>query len=256
MTNYIAKWPDKEGHIQFTKTENQTWSTLINRQLETIQNRACDEFIEGLELLAPNTNRIPQLYEINEKIKKTGWEMVSVRGTVQVDEFFTMLKNRQFPVANFIRVPEELDYLEQPDVFHEIFGHGPMLMHQAYADFVQWYGEMALTQSKANRRILSRLYWFSIEFGLVQTTKGLRIYGGGILSSHKETIFCLESDEPVRQAFNIQAMLDTHYDYNRIQDRYFILENLSALYTLKTDPILLSCLSKTGEDEQETFITC
>ncbi len=233
MTEYVAKFPNQQGVIPWTDQENKTWSQLISRQLAVVQGRACPSFIQGLEELGMSKSRVPRLAEMNTKLSKTGWQMRPVHGTVQVDDFFTMLSRRQFPVAHFIRVPEELDYLSQPDVFHEFFGHGPLLLNETYADFMQWYGATALKANKKGRRILGRLYWFTIEFGLLVTGEGLRILGGGILSSFQETQSCLISGVPVRQAFSLEEVLATSYDYTVVQPKYFILDSLDSLFQLQ-----------------------
>lgn len=256
MTTYTAKWPNENGLIEWTETENNTWKTLITRQYETVQHRACDEYLAGLAELHLPSDRVPQLQDVNKILKKTAWEMVPVHGTVLITEFFMMLKNRQFPVANFIRVPEELDYLQQPDVFHELFGHGPLLLNPIYADFMQWYGNMALQFSGKKRKILSRLFWYTIEFGLLQTPNGLRIFGGGILSSYAETLFSLESDQPQRLPFDITTVLKTDYDYQSIQPNYFILDNLAQLFELQSSELLLQLSDTDDNTAQETFINC
>lgn len=256
MTQYHAKWPNEAGMIDWSDTENKTWHQLITRQYQVVQNRACNEFITGLDALKLSSDSVPQLVDVNKILKKTRWEMVPVNGTVLIDEFFTLLKNRKFPVANFIRIPEELDYLQQPDVFHELFGHGPLLLNQTYADFMQWYGNMALEFSLKKRKILSRLFWYTIEFGLIKTKNGLRIFGGGILSSYAETKFSLESDQPKRFPFNVSQVLRTDYDYKNIQPNYFILENLEQLFKLQSDPLLLQLIDINDDVVQDTFITC
>lgn len=256
MTIYTAKWPNENGLIHWTDTENETWHTLITRQNEVVKNRACDEYLEGLNTLQLSQNSVPQLSDVNKILKKTNWEMVPVHGTVLITEFFTLLKNRKFPVANFIRIPEELDYLQQPDVFHELFGHGPLLLNPLYADFMQWYGTMALEFSGKKRKILSRLFWYTIEFGLIQSENGLRILGGGILSSYAETLFSLESDKPERFAFDIEKVLRTDYDYQNIQPNYFILDNLKQLLELQSDALLLQLKDIEDGEAQETFINC
>ena len=256
MVQYVAKWPNKNGVIDWSDTENKTWHQLITRQNQVVQNRACDEFIAGLDALQLSSNAVPPLATVNNVLKKTGWEMIPVSGTVLIDEFFTLLKNRKFPVANFIRVPEELDYLQQPDVFHELFGHAPLLLNQTYADFMQWYGNMALEFSQKKRKILSRLFWYTIEFGLLNTKNGLRIFGGGILSSYAETKFCLESDKPKRFPFDLSKILRTDYDYKKIQQNYFILESLEHLFKLQSDPLLLELIDIDDHSIQDTFITC
>ena len=256
MTTYQAKWPNSEGIIEWTDTENATWHQLIERQNTVVKNRACDEFLLGLEMLQLSQKKVPQLIDVNKILKKTRWEMVPVQGTVLITEFFTLLKNRQFPVANFIRIPEELDYLQQPDVFHELFGHGPLLLNPLYADFMQWYGTMALAFSGKKRKILSRLFWYTIEFGLIQTHKGLRILGGGILSSYAETLFSLESEKPKRLPFSISTVLKTDYDYQKIQPNYFILNNLEQLFELQSDALLKQLKEIDDGEAQDTFINC
>lgn len=256
MTEYIAKKPDINGVIPFSSQEHQTWSTLIGRQQQTIQDRACPEFIEGLKALDMPEDRVPTLPEIDEVIQVTGWQVAPVTGTVQVDEFFNMLAQRRFPVATFIRIPEELDYLQQPDIFHELFGHCPLLTNQAYADFIQWYGEFASSLTKPNQRILSRLFWFTIEFGLVQTDKGIRVYGGGILSSHEETIYAVESEQPKRLDFDLVETLQTPYRYDVIQDRYFVIDSLQSLYDMMDEKRLIAALNDIRGDQQHPFKIC
>ena len=256
MTQYNAKWPDHNGHIHWSNTENETWHQLITRQNKIVQNRACDEFIAGLNELQLPMDTVPQLSSVNKTLKKTGWEMVPVSGTVLINEFFTLLKNKKFPVANFIRVPKELDYLQQPDVFHELFGHAPLLLNSVYANFMQWYGNMALEFSPLKRKILSRLFWYTIEFGLLQTSRGLRIFGGGILSSYAETLFSLESTEPQRFPFALSKVLKTDYDYKHIQPSYFILENMEQLFKLQADQSLLRMIENDDSAVQDTFINC
>ncbi|MCX7120493.1 MAG: phenylalanine 4-monooxygenase [Gammaproteobacteria bacterium] len=256
MTSYTAKWPDKNGLIHWSDTENKTWHTLITRQNEAVKNRACDQYLDGLAALKLPQDTVPQLSDVNKILKKTNWEMIPVHGTVLISAFFTMLKNRQFPVANFIRTPEELDYLQQPDVFHELFGHGPLLLNPLYADFMAWYGAMALECSPKKRKILSRLFWYTIEFGLINNKGGLRILGGGILSSYAETLFSLESDKPQRYPFDINKVLRTDYDYQSIQPNYFILNNLEQLFELQSDALLMQLKDIDEGDVQKTFINC
>jgi len=256
MTKYIAKIPDSDGNIPFDEQENQTWAALLARQYDTISNRACDEFIQGLEALNLSDKKIPSLKQINDVLNHNHWKVVPVTGTVLVEEFFAMLARREFPVATFIRIPEEFDYLQQPDIFHEIFGHCPLLTNPAYGDFVQWYGQFASGLSHPMQRVLSRLFWFTIEFGLVQTKAGIRIYGGGILSSHQETIYALESDVPVRKNFNMHEILLTKYRYDVIQDRYFVLPSLDYLYELMDEHALLDALREVRTDQKNPFKTC
>jgi phenylalanine-4-hydroxylase len=258
MGKYIAKQPNKNGHIDFTAEENETWKILINRQMDVIQNRACDGFIEGLKKLDLPRDRVPQCTEVSEVLQaSTGWSVVPVAALIPLKTFFELLANRKFPAASFIRIREELDYLQEPDIFHELFGHCPMLTNQAYADFVQWYGESALKTTKEVQSILGRLFWFTIEFGLLQSPQGLRVYGGGILSSYAETLYALEDNTPERLPFDLIQILNTQYRYDIIQDRYFIINDLSALFQLKTNTIIeIATEIATGTYDGDDFIIC
>lgn len=256
MTKYIAKKPDKNGYIHFTEDENTTWQILYERQIKTIQNRACGEFIEGLQRLNMSSQKIPQCPEISNVLQATtGWSVAPVDTIIPLEKFFSLLANRQFPAACFIRLREELDYLQEPDIFHEFFGHCPLLTNLDYADFVQWYGETALRMDNKTQSLLGRLFWFTIEFGLIQTNKGLRIYGGGILSSYQETIFALESDLPKRFPFDLRHILDTAYRYDEIQKCYFIINDLKELFKLKSE--IVEKISQTrGDGQDDNFVIC
>lgn len=233
---YTAKKPDSHGFIHFTREENETWNILITRQLQVVENRACDEFLEGLQKLNLPRDHVPQCVEVSKILQvATGWSVVPVEAIIPLKDFFSLLSKRQFPAASFIRVREELDYLKEPDIFHELFGHCPLLTHPVYADFLEWYGKTALHTHRAVQSILGRLFWFTIEFGLLQTAKGLRIYGGGILSSYTETVYALESTLPQRKPFDISTVLNTNYFYNEIQTCYFIMDDWVELFKLKTE---------------------
>jgi phenylalanine-4-hydroxylase len=255
---YFAKQPDKNGFIHFTHEENLTWQLLMERQLKVVEQRACDEFVLGLKKLNFRKDRVPQCVEVSEILKaETGWSVVPVPALIPLSQFFNLLANRQFPAASFIRVREELDYLQEPDIFHELFGHCPMLTHQGYADFIQWYGDAALHTDKKIQSILGRLFWFTIEFGLLQTPDGMRIYGGGILSSFSETLYALESHEPQRKPFNLLHVLNKSYRYDVIQDCYFYLNNLDELFRLKSNTIIeIAERIAKGEFNPTDFVTC
>jgi len=255
---YIAKQPDKHGVIHFTDEENTTWQILIERQLDVVKNRACDQYLAALDKLNLPLHRIPQCQEVSEVLAAaTGWSVVPVAALIPLKEFFRLLANRQFPAASFIRIREELDYLEEPDIFHELFGHCPMLTYQPYADFVQWYGETALQTSKEVQSILGRLFWFTIEFGLIQTPQGLRIYGGGILSSFGETVYALEDPRPLRKKFNLLEVLQKDYRYDIMQECYFYIENLEELFALKSDKIIgLATEIARGNTPHGDFLIC
>lgn len=258
MSKYVAKKPDSRGHIDFTAEENETWKILIERQLNIIPDHACDEFLVGLNKLNLTMDRIPQCHEISHVLQNTtGWSVVPVATIIPLNDFFHLLANRQFPAASFIRIREELDYLQEPDIFHEYFGHCPLLTNQAYADFVEWYGKTALHADRKTQSLLGRLFWFTIEFGLLKTPQGLRIYGGGILSSFAETQYALASATPARDKFDLFHILNTHYRYDKIQTQYYVLENLSELFSLKEKPIVnIAQAILNGDYKDPDFVVC
>jgi phenylalanine-4-hydroxylase len=255
---YQAKKPDNNGFIHYTEQENETWNTLITRQQEIILPLACDEYLHGLELLNMPNNHIPQCSEISAVLQQhTGWAVQEVAEIIPLSEFFQLLANRRFPAATFIRSHEDLDYLQEPDIFHEFFGHCPLLTHQAYADFLQWYGKQAVQAERRIQNLMGRLFWFTIEFGLIKKNNGFSIYGGGILSSKEESIYAVESDIPQRNALDIKTVLRTPYRYDIIQPLYYYLSDLKDLYTLM-DIDLIDIIKSTHElgDLQPNFITC
>lgn len=232
-SQYVSKEPDANGHINWSEEENQIWHDLVARQLEIIPGKACDEYMEGLRLLDMPMNRIPQLYEINKVLAETtGWQVARVPALIPFDEFFRLLANKEFPVATFIRTREEFDYLQEPDVFHEIFGHCPLLTNPAFAHFTHQYGKLGYAATPKERVYLARLYWFTVEFGLLKTQEGLRIYGGGILSSPGETRYALESDTPERQPLTPLDALRTPYRIDIMQPIYYTIEHVDELFEI------------------------
>jgi phenylalanine-4-hydroxylase len=246
-SKYVSKSLNNKGFIEYTDIENDTWARLIKRQLTNIENRASQEFMQGLANLNLPLDRVPQHSEITEVLQKyTGWSAEVVPALIPADEFFTLLANKKFPVASFIRIPEEFDYLEEPDIFHEIFGHCPLLTNQAYADFMQWYGVLALKANSKDRFRLFRLFWFTIEFGLIKENGNFRAYGGGILSSPKETIHSIDNNSVVRNPLTAIDALRTPYRIDIVQPLYYYIEKLSDLYEIsKLD--LLELVNKSRE---------
>jgi phenylalanine-4-hydroxylase len=233
QTQYVSKSIDAQGCIQWTAEENERWARLYKRQIDLLQGRACDQYMEGIELLGMPSDQIPQLPDIDKVLMETtGWQTAAVPALINFTEFFTLLANKRFPVATFIRSEEEFDYLQEPDVFHEIFGHCPLLTNPAFAHFTHVYGKLGLAANKEDRAFLARLYWFTVEFGLVQTDEGLRIYGGGILSSPGETKYALESDKPERMKMNPLDVLRTPYRIDIMQPVYYILDSFDGLFDL------------------------
>jgi phenylalanine-4-hydroxylase len=230
---YIAKRPNSNGIVDFTKEENEVWHALYSRQIEIVKNRACKEFIEGIQRLELNSQRIPQLAEVSLELKKaSGWQVVPVEALISFKEFFDLLAQKSFPAATFIRRIEDLDYLKEPDIFHEVFGHCPLLTHEPFAKFTERIGLLGQNMSKEERVMLARLYWFTVEFGLINTSDGLRIYGGGILSSKGESVYALESPIPMRESFDLLTVLRTPYRYDEMQKKYFIINSFDELYNL------------------------
>lgn len=230
---YVAKQPDKNGIVPFTKDEHGVWETLFERQEKLLVDRACPEFINGIRLLEMSKNSIPTLKEISTNLAKhTGWGVTAVNALISFKEFFELLANKRFPVATFIRLREDLDYLKEPDIFHEVFGHCPLLTLPAFANFTHKMGQWGEKMTREERVMLARLYWFTVEFGLIHTKEGLRIYGGGILSSKGESIYALESEAPIRENFDIIRVLRTPYRYDEMQKKYFIINGFDDLYSI------------------------
>ncbi|MBV8656450.1 MAG: phenylalanine 4-monooxygenase [Burkholderiales bacterium] len=227
-------WTIDQGWANYTASEHAVWKTLYERQSKLLPGRACDAYVEGMRNLPMGPEEIPDFRKLSEVLMKhTGWKIVAVPGLVPDDVFFDHLANRRFPAGNFIRKPEELDYLEEPDVFHDVFGHVPMLMNPVFADFIQAYGAGGLRAHKLGTlKNLARVYWYTVEFGLVQQKDGLRIYGAGITSSYTESIFCLDDASPNRIRFELERVMRTNYRIDDFQEVYFVLNNLDELLEL------------------------
>jgi phenylalanine-4-hydroxylase len=229
-----ADWTIDQGWERYTKGEHAVWKTLFERQSRLLPGRACDAFVEGMRQLPIDARQIPDFRRLSEVLMQhTGWQIVAVPGLVPDEVFFEHLANRRFPAGQFIRKPHELDYLEEPDVFHDVFGHVPMLMNPVIADFVQAYGKGGLRAQKLGvLSQLARVYWFTIEFGLVQQADGLRIYGSGIASSFTESVFALESKSPNHIGFDLERVMRTGYRIDDFQETYFVLGKLDDLLKL------------------------
>jgi len=232
-SKYVAKIADEDGFIDYTESENEVWHDLITRQLDIIQGRACQEFLDGLDILQLSNDRIPQPKEVSKTLfERTGWVVEPVPALINFDRFFKLLAAKRFPAASFIRTRDEMDYLQEPDIFHEIFGHCAMLTHPAFARFTEAYGHAGVAAEHKDRVMLARLYWFTVEFGLINTSQGLRSYGGGINSSPGETVYAIESDKPVRKPFDPIDALRTPYRIDIYQTVYYVLNRMEDLYQL------------------------
>lgn len=227
-------WTIDQGWSQYTPQEHAVWKTLFERQSKLLPGRACDEFVRGMQDLPIGPDQIPNFEQLSETLsQRTGWQIVAVPGLVPDDVFFEHLAHRRFPAGHFIRKPHELDYLEEPDVFHDVFGHVPMLMNPAIADYIQAYGEGGLRAKRLGvLEKLARVYWYTVEFGLVKQPDGLGVYGAGIASSATETVFSVEDDSPNRVAFDLERVMRTNYRIDDFQETYFVLDNLNDLLEL------------------------
>ncbi|MGJ7545941.1 phenylalanine 4-monooxygenase [Variovorax sp. LT1R16] len=227
-------WTIDQGWQNYTPAEHAVWKTLFERQTKLLPGRACDEFVEGMKNLPIGADRIPDFEELSEVLmQRTGWQVVAVPGLVPDEVFFEHLANRRFPSGNFIRKPHELDYLEEPDVFHDVFGHVPMLMNPSIADYIQAYGQGGLRAKELGvLDKLARVYWYTVEFGLIQQQDGLRIYGAGIASSRTESVFSLDDASPNRIGFDLERVMRTNYRIDDFQESYFVIDSLAQLLEL------------------------
>ncbi len=238
-TNYESKIPDSSGFIAYSDEENAVWRDLYRRQQALLPGRVCNAYLKGLEALELPRDRVPQLRDVNARLNEiSGFGVEPVPALISPKRFFTLLANRKFPAATFIRRREEFDYLQEPDVFHEIFGHCPMLTLPTYADFLQKYGEKALELDKSYIWMMQRLFWFTVEFGLIRTEEGIRIYGAGIASSAGETPYAVESAEPERRPFDALTVFRTPYRIDIFQTVYYVIDSAQQLYELVTSDLV------------------
>jgi phenylalanine-4-hydroxylase len=221
-----------QNYETYTADEHAIWRTLFQRQVGLMNEHAAPEFMAGLRLLGVDGHSIPVLEEASERLKRlTGFEVIGVPGLIPEADFFAHLAERRFPVTVWMRRREELDYLVEPDLFHDFFGHLPMLAHTVYANFIQAYGAIgAHAQSPAALKMLARLYWYTVEFGLVTTSRGLRAYGAGILSSSGETIYATRATGPARIGFDLERVLRTNYLIDSYQKTYFVVHDIEELF--------------------------
>src|SRR5579864_7280338 len=216
----------------YSDEEHAIWRLLFERQQRLLRGRACREYLDGLHELGVAAHGIPDFRRLSDILDDaTGWRIAAVPGLVPDDVFFAFLARRRFPSTCFIRRREQLDYLQEPDVFHDICGHVPMLMNPVFADYMQAYGEgglKALRLGHLDR--LARLYWYTVEFGLIDTAVGLRIYGSGILSSAGESVYALDDPRPQRLHFDLRRVMRTQYRIDRYQQTYFVIDDFAELF--------------------------
>ena len=218
----------------YSETDHLVWRTLFRRQRDVLVGRACDEFLTTQDEMGIGEDAIPKFSDLNAQLgPKTGWQLVCVEGLLPELDFFEHLANRRFPVTWWIRRPEQLDYLSEPDLFHDLFGHVPLLMNPVFADYMQAYGRGGVKAHGIGPEALAqltRLYWYTVEFGLIRTPQGLRIYGSGIVSSSGESVHCLESDSPNRIGFDLLRVMRTRYRIDTYQKTYFVIDSFDQLF--------------------------
>ena len=253
-----ADWTIDQAWDQYTDVEHQTWLALYERQMGILPGRACDAFLRGLDALDLHGEGIPNFRVMNEKLKAlTGWTVVAVPGLVPDEVFFDHLANRRFPSGQFIRKPDQLDYLQEPDIFHDVFGHVPMLTDPTFADYMEAYGKGGQRAAELGMlQNLARLYWYTVEFGLMETPQGLRIYGAGIVSSRTESVFSLEDPSPNRLGFDLERVMRTLYRIDDFQQVYFVIPSLEHLLAETTQDFgpIYARLKNAGEIPIEAIL--
>lgn len=234
-----ADWTIPQDWARYTAQEHAMWDRLFARQAKMLPGRAVPEFLAGLDILRMDRPGIPDFDELSERLMKaTGWQVVAVPGLVPDELFFEHLANRRFVAGRFIRKPEQIDYLQEPDVFHDVFGHVPLLANPVFADYMQAYGRGGLRADGLGAiERLARLYWYTVEFGLIRGENGLHLYGAGIVSSYGESVFALEAPSPNRLGFDLKRLMRTRYRIDDYQQTYFIIDSFEDLLrqTVETD---------------------
>ncbi|MBB4153748.1 phenylalanine-4-hydroxylase [Sphingomonas jinjuensis] len=234
-----ADWTIPQHWDRYTPEEHATWDTLFARQAKLLPGRASDAYLRGLDVLKLSKPGIPDFEELSDRLMGlTGWQVVAVPGLVPDEVFFDHMANRRFVAGNFIRRPDQLDYLQEPDVFHDVFGHVPMLSDPVFADYLEAYGKGGQRAMQHDAlKYLGRLYWYTVEFGLIQEPEGLRIYGAGIVSSSAESRFALDDPSPNRLGFDLARVMRTEYRIDDFQQNYFVIPSFDELLraTVETD---------------------
>jgi len=217
----------------YARSDHETWATLFERQKQLLVGRACDEFLENQQRFGMTPDAIPKFDDLNRVLKgTTRWQIIGVEGLLPELTFFDHLANRRFPVTWWIRKPEQIDYIAEPDLFHDLFGHVPLLLNPVFADYMQAYGCGGVKAHGLGAEALvnlTRLYWYTVEFGLIKQSNGLRIYGSGIVSSKGESIHCLESAAPNRIGFDMPRIMRTRYRIDTYQKTYFVIDSFQQL---------------------------
>jgi phenylalanine-4-hydroxylase len=226
-----SDWTILQDWKSYSPAEHSIWDKLFARQAAMLPSRVVPAFMDGLDVLRMTKPGIPDFDDLNERLSKTtGWEVVAVPGLVPDEIFFEHLANRRFVAGRFIRQPEQLDYLQEPDIFHDVFGHVPLLVHPVFADYMQAYGEGGLRAAAIGMiEALARLYWYTVEFGLIRDDSDFKLHGAGIVSSHGESLFAMDDPSPHRISFDLERIMRTDYRIDDFQQNYFVIDSFEDL---------------------------
>lgn len=244
MKTYQLKQNLTQVYENYTNEDKQVWKILFERQLNLLKDIAAPEFLNALDKIGFVPDKIPDFRETNSILNKTtGWKLEVVEGIINESDFFELLAQRHFPATTWLRKMSELDYLPEPDMFHDVFGHVPLLIDKQFSDFFEAFGKLGVKHKNDPRivQMLGRIYWFTIEFGLIKSKKGLTIYGAGILSSHGESKYAI-STEPSHLPFDAKVIMQTHFENDKIQDTYFVIDSFEQLY--QSMPLIQQVISE------------
>lgn len=237
-SSYTAKLPEPDGSYHYTSEEDAIWGELYRRQMKLLADKACDEYLEGARKLGLGPDRVPQLQDVNRRLQETtGFGVEGVPALIPPSRFYELLSEGKFPLATFIRRREHIDYIEEPDIFHEVFGHCPLLTNQSYAHFVRRFGEKAVALGKGYSWHLFRIFWFTVEFGLINTQQGRRCFGAGIVSSPNETRTAMEPSASEFRPFDLMSVLRTPYRIDIVQPIYYVIDSFAQLEAIIEEDI-------------------
>ncbi|MEP1421358.1 MAG: phenylalanine 4-monooxygenase [Erythrobacter sp.] len=224
-------WSMSQNWAQFTQNDHDRWSHFAAKQTRALQGLASDTFLEGVRALELDTMGVPDFDRWNERLREvTGWEVVAVPGVIPNEPFFKMLAERKFPLANFLRQGPSFEYSDEPDMFHDVFGHMPMFIDPTFGEFMNAYGRAGIRAERQGMSDwLGRLYLHTVEFGLIRQGGGLRAYGAGLMSSYAETVHALTSGAPRRLQFDLPRLMRTQWPFDEFQPTYFVIESFDAL---------------------------
>ncbi|MFG5381297.1 phenylalanine 4-monooxygenase [Yoonia sp. R2-816] len=253
-TTYTSLHPDEDGFFPYTAEDDAVWGELFTRQMDFLPGKVAPEYLDGVAKLGLNADKTPQVKEIDARLHAlTGAGAEGVPAIIPPSQFYALLSQRKFPVATFLRRREHMDYIEEPDLFHEVFGHCPMLTNTPYADFIEGFGKQARELGKGYSWHMFRLFWFTVEFGMIRTSEGLRAYGAGIVSSPAEAAHAMSGDA-LMQNFDLLTVFRTPYRIDIVQPTYFVIDSFDQLAeTLDADFAALIDLAKTRGDLPALF---